>query len=651
MSKAFLPFFLSFVLLNVTKSQQSNSGFGTPMVTWSKVQCLTDEQRSQVQKIIKSNKQAPSSRSVEADEVLFQWPVRQSDNYSEREAIGISNYVDLADAFPDNLLDYNCGQRTYDTGSGYNHQGTDIYSWPFGWKKMDTDQIEIIAAASGTIIFKRFTENDKSCALNNNQWNAVYIQHDDGSIAWYGHLKKNSLTSKEVGESVEAGDYLGVMGSSGNSTGPHLHFEVYDSNSNLVDPFMGSCNQTTDRSWWAEQPDYVVSGVSNLYTHHSPPTFGCYGEEVPNIKLNYIGNEVVYFATYFRDQLNGRTSTHSVYKPDGSLFQSWTTTPAQFYSGSFWWRSFTMPATGDLGKWTFEVEYQGEIYSEYFYLNSSESDGTIDIALDTLFFPVTPVGTRSQQTFSLDNAGTNGTYIESITFPQTYSGNWDGRIYDGESKNITVHFEPTHTDIFAGKLVLKTGASGTKEVVLYGKTEAEITRVIGVGNSLDFGSVNTREFVSITSSISNTGNAPLVINPITYPEGFSGIRNLTIDPNETYDLSITFRPTEAKDYSGLLRIESNATGGQSEIQLNGIGNAVLSVKDADNIEIYPNPNTTGLLKLSHFSEKVEIFDSSGKLVKTAEDQAEIDISSFNAGLYFVVLKRNPAIAPIKLIVQ
>ncbi|AZM46377.1 peptidase [Streptomyces sp. WAC 06738] len=52
---------------------------------------------------------------------------------------------------------------------------------------------------------------------------AVVIKHDDGHYSQYAHL---SSTSVSVGQSVGAGDQIGLSGSTGNSTGPHLHFEV-----------------------------------------------------------------------------------------------------------------------------------------------------------------------------------------------------------------------------------------------------------------------------------------------------------------------------------------------------------------------------------------------------------------------------------------
>ena len=75
----------------------------------------------------------------------FAWPLRQAVGRTDNNYYGISSFIDqdpLYAADKSHVKDYFCGVRSYDTASGYNHQGTDIYSWPFGWKKMDNSDVE-----------------------------------------------------------------------------------------------------------------------------------------------------------------------------------------------------------------------------------------------------------------------------------------------------------------------------------------------------------------------------------------------------------------------------------------------------------------------------------------------------------------------------
>ncbi|WP_307868231.1 M23 family metallopeptidase [Umezawaea beigongshangensis] len=61
----------------------------------------------------------------------------------------------------------------------------------------------------------------------------VRVQHDDGTITIYGHVNE---TTVQQGQRVQAGQQIATMGNRGQSTGPHLHFEVWLNGSEKIDP-------------------------------------------------------------------------------------------------------------------------------------------------------------------------------------------------------------------------------------------------------------------------------------------------------------------------------------------------------------------------------------------------------------------------------
>jgi hypothetical protein len=331
---------------------------------------ITPEQRTAIIKMLQQNETQlrsqgllpiPSNPSI----VAFNWPLKQALGYNDQGFYGISNYVDENPAVPNLILDYNCGNRSYDLASGYNHAGTDIFTWPFPWQKMSRNSVQVIAGAAGTIIAKSDGNFDQNCAFCSGacNWNAVYIMHADGSVAWYGHLKSGSLTTKIIGQTVATGEYLGVVGSSGNSTGPHLHFEVYTNSSytQLVDPWAGACNNLNGlTSWWANQQPYHVSTINKIMTHGAAPGSGsCPAAEVPNEKINFANGETIYLGGYYRDQQNGQQSVHTLYKPDNTVQATWTQNFTTYYSASWWWYSYVLPNPAATGTWRYEVVYNG----------------------------------------------------------------------------------------------------------------------------------------------------------------------------------------------------------------------------------------------------------------------------------------------------
>lgn len=335
--------------------------------------CLTDAQRTAIAAMLVENEARLRSQGLIAPDdansiVAFGWPIKNDPGLgsSWKNTIMIANYVDQQPAT--GILEYNCGTRAYD-----GHKGTDISLWPFGWHLKNNDLVQVVAAEAGVIIGKQDGNSDENCVWNNQNWNAVYVRHSDGSVAWYGHMKKNSLTNKAIGTSVAKGEYLGVVASSGVSTGPHLHFEVYKQQpylvSNLIDPYNGTCNNMNPGvSWWANQEPYRKPTLNAALTHNTPPEHGCPTEnEIPHFSNQFApGNQLVYTAVYFRDQMQGQTTSMRILRPNGTIWNSWVHTAPQTYSGSWWWWSWTLPSGGPFGTWTFEATFDGQTIAHPF---------------------------------------------------------------------------------------------------------------------------------------------------------------------------------------------------------------------------------------------------------------------------------------------
>ena len=104
---------------------------------------------------------------------------------------------------------------------GAYHKGIDIYSPNIRGAK-------ICAAADGTVIrvvngCPHDYGKNYSCGCGGGYGNYVMIDHGGGKISIYGHLSGLTVSA---GQRVAAGQLIGYVGSTGYSTGPHLHFET-----------------------------------------------------------------------------------------------------------------------------------------------------------------------------------------------------------------------------------------------------------------------------------------------------------------------------------------------------------------------------------------------------------------------------------------
>ena len=165
------------------------------------------------------------------------------------EVCFVQNYVDN-DPGP-GRQDHACGPLTYD-----GHDGTDFRLPDY---VMMEKGVAVLAAAAGTVVALRDGMDDINMNLVGREklmkvggGNAVILDHGDGWQTSYLHMKRGSVAVQK-GQRVEAGQKLGLIGLSGLTEFPHLHFGVRHNNKPL-DPFVGeaaytACGQTYAPLW------------------------------------------------------------------------------------------------------------------------------------------------------------------------------------------------------------------------------------------------------------------------------------------------------------------------------------------------------------------------------------------------------------------
>lgn len=161
------------------------------------------------------------------------WPIGSRDTSTGSDgktyALDKPEVVDITSYFSSQESFRTQGHGAIDISSGGNGPGV----------------VNVIAAKDGKVVYptnkSQTSYSDNGYIGNNDGYgygNYVIIQHDDGLYTLYGHLAKDSIKVM-AGDTVKQGQVIAKLGHSGNSNGPHLHFEMRkgaNSSNNRVDP-------------------------------------------------------------------------------------------------------------------------------------------------------------------------------------------------------------------------------------------------------------------------------------------------------------------------------------------------------------------------------------------------------------------------------
>nr|MBC8403820.1 peptidoglycan DD-metalloendopeptidase family protein [Planctomycetota bacterium] len=269
------------------------------------------------------------------------WPLPGVEN----EVWVVNNYFDL-DPGP-GLLDYRGGSRTLN-----NHFAVDIDVPNFRW--MDND-FPVLAAAGGVVIEVEdsFFDRNLSCTGNGNY---VTLKHTNGNTTDYGHLKQSSALVS-VGQKVQQGDEIAVVGSSGCSTQPHLHFSLHDSNGTAIDPF--------NEGYWINPPRYntPVSFMDAVINDGQITSVDEIKDPTPNLTSidagSVLGVGLSMANGHNGDSIEIRLINHGRLAENEVSIPLWTGA-----RHTFWYFNFQLPYRY-WGDWNVEILTNGNVVAEY----------------------------------------------------------------------------------------------------------------------------------------------------------------------------------------------------------------------------------------------------------------------------------------------
>lgn len=261
----------------------------------------------------------------------------------------ITNYVDV---------DPTNGWQDYTGAAGdvvFSYNGHDAIDFALpNFAAMDRG-VPVYAVADGTVSFVEDRQYDRcsnNCSVD--KYNGIRITHSNGFETGYYHLARNSALVND-GDTVVAGQQIGLVGSAGNSSDPHLHF-VVKSNGFPIETYLSPA------IFWSNPLPYAGDGVRVIDNG-----FTRLDQDFPQLRDRPSNNDVIFQSDGQNQQIRFWSQIHSLEASDVVVYQ--LTDPngasqiiSQPHARMNWgWleQNFTLPSTPATGVWELEMRING----------------------------------------------------------------------------------------------------------------------------------------------------------------------------------------------------------------------------------------------------------------------------------------------------
>jgi hypothetical protein len=368
--------------------------------------------------------------------VKFLWPMG-----GEPDQSTIVNYVDVNPGAQPG--DYNGGPYTYD-----GHNAFDVTLANF--QSMDAG-IPLYAAAPGTVTDVQDGNFDRETGANSNPANYVIINHGNGWETVYWHIARNTVVVKE-GQTVQAGQLLGLVGSSGSSTDPHVHFGVYHDGANVEPMYAPAEYFLESPPYQGDLPTTVLDhGITNYEVWNDfkerPSDMGVFPTSA---------NWDVWFwlrISHFKDSDDVRIRW---YRPGGTLHTTYTYDPPGIVRyGAYAWILPRSSWSAFPGTWEVAMTVNGtEVARDSFQVTTGTGVSSIRARQGSTYIideRTTPIsfgsaasgGAGSSRVFTVENHGATTLTLSNLVLPPGFSltGAFPGSVAAGSSATFTVRLD------------------------------------------------------------------------------------------------------------------------------------------------------------------------------------------------------------------